>query len=72
MLAKRYGFKVYSSLGTLNALRAGNKLDPNTDADVITDEVVIGNMRVQRIDTPTMRRKAVVIVLLLPTENPHL
>ena len=52
VLAKRYGFKVYSSLGTLNALRAGNKLDPNTDADVITDEVVIGNMRVQRIDTP--------------------
>ena len=48
VLAKRYGFKVYSSLGTLNALRAGNKLDPNTDADVITDEVVIGNMRVQR------------------------
>lgn len=46
--------------------------DPNTDADVITDEVVIGNMRVQRIDTPTMRRKAVVTVLLLPTENPHL
>ena len=39
VLAKRYGFKVYSSLGTLNALRAGNK-------------VVIGNMRVQRIDTP--------------------
>ena len=33
-------------------MRAGNKLDPNTDADVITDEVVIGNMRVQRIDTP--------------------
>ena len=52
VLAKRYGFKVYSSLGTLNALRAGNKLDPNTDADVITDEVVIGNMRVQRFDTP--------------------
>ena len=52
VLAKRYGFKVYSSLGTLNALRAGNRLDPNTDADVITDEVVIGNMRVQRIDTP--------------------
>lgn len=52
VLAKRYGFKVYSSLGTLNALRAGNKLDPNTDADVITDEVVIGNMRVQRIYTP--------------------
>lgn len=26
VLAKRYGIKVYSSLGTLNALRAGNKL----------------------------------------------
>lgn len=52
VLAKRYGFRVFASQGTLRALQLGNKIDASTQADVITDEAAIGNMLVERIDTP--------------------
>lgn len=52
VLAKRYGFEVYASAGTLNALESTGKLDPIIHTNVIKDKVAIGNMNVERIDTP--------------------
>lgn len=52
VLAKKYGFDVYGSLGTLNALEQGKKLEPTTTTKLIENEIAIGNMLVQRINTP--------------------
>lgn len=52
VLASRYGFDVYASQGTLDALIASNKVAEKTNAFVIENEIAIGNMLVQRIDTP--------------------
>ncbi len=52
VLAKRYKFDVYGSLGTLNALEQYGKIAPETTARLIENEIAIGNMLVQRIDTP--------------------
>lgn len=52
VLAKKYGFKIYASEGTLKALEAGEKILPNTDTEVIEDEISVGNMLIKRIDTP--------------------
>lgn len=52
VLAKKYGFEVYASAGTLRELERTNRIDPSTKTDIISDEVAIGNMLVQRIDTP--------------------
>lgn len=52
VLAKKYGFEVYASLGTLNALEQGKKLEPATTTKVIEDEITVGNMLVKRINTP--------------------
>lgn len=52
VLASRYNFSVYASAGTLNALKQTKKIKPETNALLIESEVAIGNMLVQRIDTP--------------------
>ncbi len=52
VLAARYGFDVYASLGTLSALHRGGKIAEGTRTHLIKDEIAIGNMLVQRIDTP--------------------
>lgn len=52
VLSKKYGFKVFASEGTLNALAEADRLFDRTNAFEIKDEVAIGNMRIQRIDTP--------------------
>ncbi len=52
VLAKRYGFEVYASSGTLNALEQSGRLDPIIHTNVIEDKTAIGNMCVQRINTP--------------------
>lgn len=52
VLSKKYGFRVYASAGTLNALSAGDRLFDRTNALEIKSEVALGNMLIQRIDTP--------------------
>ncbi len=52
VLAKKYDFEVFGSAGTLEALARGNKINNNARISVIEDEVAIGNMLVQRINTP--------------------
>ncbi len=52
VLASRYGFKVYASAGTLMELERGNKLNEKIKTEVINDAIAIGNMLVERIDTP--------------------
>lgn len=52
VLTKRYNLPVYASLGTLNALEYGNKISPDTHTILIENEVAVGNMLVQRYNTP--------------------
>ena len=52
VLAKKYNFDVYASAGTLGALASGNKINPETNTYVIENDVAIGNMLIQRINTP--------------------
>ncbi len=52
VLASRYGFKVYASAGTLSELERGNKLSEKIQTEVIQNAISIGNMLVERIDTP--------------------
>ncbi len=51
VFAKRYGIKVYGSLGTLTALEESGRLDPAINTQVIEDKVAIGNMEVVRCNT---------------------
>lgn len=51
VLAKKYKFEVYASFGTLHALETGNKISAETITNIIENEVSIGNMLVQRINT---------------------
>ena len=52
VLAKRHNLDVYGSLGTLNALKQSQKVNPETKLCVIENELAIGNMLIKRIDTP--------------------
>lgn len=52
VLASRYGINVYASAGTLDALEAGGKLDSRFTSDVIESRVSLGDMLVERINTP--------------------
>ncbi len=51
VLAKKYGFKIFASEGTLRELARTDKVLPNTDASVIESETVVGNMLIERINT---------------------
>lgn len=51
VFAKRYGIKVYGSLGTLTALEESGRLDPAINTQVIEDRVAVGNMEVVRCNT---------------------
>lgn len=52
VLSRRYNLPIYASLGTLNALESGNKISPDTDTILIETKIAIGNMLVQRYNTP--------------------
>lgn len=52
VIAKKYGFKIFASEGTLRELARAERILPNADASVIEDEVAVGNMLISRIDTP--------------------
>lgn len=51
VLAKKYNFDVYASQGTLDALTSTNKINPDTRIHLIENEIAIGNMRIERINT---------------------
>ena len=52
VLASRYGFTVYASEGTLRELERTDKLSSRFTADVIEKRVSIGDMLIERTDTP--------------------
>lgn len=52
VLAKKYNFDIYASEGTLDALAVGNKINSDANTYVIENEVSVGNMLIQRINTP--------------------
>ncbi len=52
VLASRYGFTVYGSEGTLNALERTDKLSSRFTADVIDTRISIGDMLIERHNTP--------------------
>lgn len=52
VLASRYNFDVYASLGTLRALESTGKISASAKTEIIENEITIGNMMVQRINTP--------------------
>ncbi|HCA04667.1 MAG TPA: MBL fold metallo-hydrolase [Ruminococcaceae bacterium] len=52
VLVKKYNLPVYASRGTMNALINSAKLEPGADLHIIEDEAAIGNMLVERINTP--------------------
>ena len=52
VLASRYGFTVYASEGTLNALERADRLSSRFTADVIESKVSIGDMLIERHNTP--------------------
>ena len=52
VLAKKYGFKVFASEGTLRELEKAQRILTSADTAVIENEVAVGNMLIKRIDTP--------------------
>ena len=58
VLASRYGINVYASEGTLEGLVQNNMLCDRFSADVIESKLSIGDMLVERIDTPHDARES--------------
>lgn len=52
VLASRYGITVYASGGTLDALEGDGRLDSRFTADIIESKVSLGDMLIERVDTP--------------------
>lgn len=52
VFASRYEVPVFASQGTLEALEKSNRLSDRFKSEVIKDEVVIGDMKIKRINTP--------------------
>ena len=49
---KSVSLPIYASEGTLNALAERDRLAPNAKTLVIRNEIALGGMRIQRVDTP--------------------
>ena len=58
VLASRYGINVYASEGTLEGLVQNNMLCDRFSADIIFSKLSIGDMLVERIDTPHDARES--------------
>ncbi|MGN0453152.1 MAG: MBL fold metallo-hydrolase [Ruminococcus sp.] len=58
VLAARYGINVYASSGTLQALAESDKLDSRFCADVIETKLSIGDMLIERFNTPHDARES--------------
>ncbi len=51
VFAKRYDLPIYATKGTLEALTLSNKVDANAKLIEISDEIVLGDMLIKRLDT---------------------
>lgn len=58
VLAARYGINVYASEGTLEELIKGGHIDDRFSADVIRDRLTVGDMLIERINTPHDSRES--------------
>ncbi len=58
VFAKKHNLKVYASEGTLEAMAEKNFICPENITDVIEDKVEIGDMLVERRDTPHDARES--------------
>ncbi len=52
VLASRYGIPVYASKGTMEELEQAGRLDSRFNTDIIESRISIGDMLIERIDTP--------------------
>lgn len=69
VLASRYGLEVFASSGTLRALEQGGKIAPSTKTRLIENETAIGNMLVQRFDTPHDSSESCCFRVVAPDEK---
>lgn len=51
VFAKRYSLPVFGSQGTIDALINSDKIDTNADVRIIENDIVLGDMRIQRVQT---------------------
>lgn len=58
VLASRYGINVYASEGTLEELIKGGHIDDRFSADVISDRLTVGDMLIERVNTPHDSRES--------------
>lgn len=58
VLASRYGINVYASAGTLEGLMSSDMLTSRFEADVIDSKLTVGDMLIERIDTPHDARES--------------
>lgn len=58
VFAKKHKKKIYASQGTLEAMAQKNYICPENIFDVIEDETLVGNMKIERRDTPHDARES--------------
>ncbi len=58
VFAKKHNLKIYASEGTLEAMAEKNYICPENNTYVIEDKISIGNMQVERQDTPHDARES--------------
>lgn len=58
VLASRYGINVYASEGTLEGLVQNNMLCDRFSSDVINGKITVGDMLIERVDTPHDARES--------------
>ena len=58
VFAKKNKIKIYASEGTLSAMAEKNYISPENECDVIEDIITVGNMQVERCDTPHDARES--------------
>lgn len=58
VFAKKHNKRIYASKGTLEAMAEKNYICPENDVEVIEDKAEVGNMLVERCDTPHDARES--------------
>ncbi len=58
VFAKKYNKKIYASKGTLEAMAEKNYICPENICGIIEDKITVGNMQVERRDTPHDARES--------------
>lgn len=58
VFAKKHGVKIFASEGTLEAMAEKNYICPENKTEVIENKITIGNMQIERCDTPHDSRES--------------